>query len=213
MNRLAIITTVLLVAALTAAPVAAANTVRSIDIVDGEVKTPDLARSAVTNKKLASNSVNGAKLAENTLALVPNANNLDGRDSTSFVGGAARIVAGQASINRGAFGAIFTAAFADEIGFNVAYQCPGGSPAVPGRIELRNKSGTAWQVWYQDGGDEPVFTEVAGLGTAQFGATEQFHSVKIRLARKFATGQATVYFSINDALATCKANGLVMLFS
>jgi len=40
----------------------AANTVFSADIVDGEVKTPDIASYAVTNTKLASDSVGNPKL-------------------------------------------------------------------------------------------------------------------------------------------------------
>ena len=209
MNRLSILTTVVLVSALTAAPVAAANTVRSVNIVNGEVKTADLGKAAVTNKKFASNAVNGAKLDESTLAIVPNANLLDGRDSATFLAGPGTIVAGRASINRGATTAIFTAAFAGEIGFNVAYQCPGGSPSVPGRIEFRNRESTPWEVWYQDGGDDPVFVTVAGLATNSFAADQQWHSVQLYLHG--AARQATVIFSVADALTTCKANGLVML--
>jgi len=213
MTRLSsLFTTCLVVGAVMAAPVAAANTVRSINIVDGEVKTVDIAKAAVTNKKFASNAVNGAKLDESTLAIVPNANLMDGRDSSSFLAGPGRIVSGRASISRGATAAIFTAAFADEIGFNVAYQCPGGSPSVPGAIEVRNKSATAWQLWYQDGGDAPEFVELAALGTASFAANQQFHSVSIRLARTTYGGpQTTVWFSVADALTTCKADGLAIL--
>lgn len=213
MTRLSsVFTTCLVVGALMAAPVAAANTVRSINIVDGEVKTVDIAKAAVTNKKIASNAVNGAKLDESTLAIVPNADLLDGRDSTTFMAGPGRIVSGRASIGRGATGAIFTAAFADDIGFNVAYQCPGGSPPVSGEIELRNKSGTPWEVLYQDGGDAPVFAHVAGIATASFAANQQFHSVKLRLARTaFGGPQATVWFSVNDALTTCRAAGLAVV--
>lgn len=209
MKRLSILTSVVLVSALTAAPVAAANTVRSVNIVDGEVKTADLGKAVVTNKKFASNAVNGAKLDESTLAIVPNANLLDGRDSASFLAGPGRIVAGRASINRGAIGAIFTAAFADEIGFNIAYQCPGGSPSVPGKMEFRNKRSSLWQVWYKDGGDDPVFVQVAALATNAFAADQQWHSVQLHLLG--AAGQATVIFSVADALATCKASGLAML--
>ena len=209
MNRLSIITTAVLVSALMAAPVAAANTVRSINIVDGEVKTADLAKLAVTNKKFASNAVNGAKLDESTLGIVPNANLLDGRDSTSFVAGPGRIVAGRVSINRGAIGTIWSATFADGVGFNVAYQCPGGSPSVLGEIELRNKLSSAWDAWYQDGGDDPVYVHLNGLGTASFPAYQQFHSVKVQLVGP--TGRATVIFSVADALTTCKANGLALL--
>ena len=39
-----------------------------MDIVNGEVKTVDLAKGAVTNKKFASNAVTGAKLDEGTLS-------------------------------------------------------------------------------------------------------------------------------------------------
>jgi hypothetical protein len=41
----------------------AANTVFSTDIVDGEVKTPDLANLGVTNPKLGAASVTNAKLS------------------------------------------------------------------------------------------------------------------------------------------------------
>jgi hypothetical protein len=45
----------------------AANTVFSTDIVDGEVKTPDLATAGVTSLKLAANSVGGGKVIDHTL--------------------------------------------------------------------------------------------------------------------------------------------------
>ena len=208
MNRMSIITTVALVSAMLAAPVAAANTVRSINIVDGEVKTPDLAKGAVTNKKFASNAVTGAKLDESTLGIVPNANNLDGMDSAVFLGGPGGIVAGKATLNRGATGTIWTATYADEVGFNLAYTCPGGSPSVPGKIEFRNKTGSFWDLWYQDGGDDPQFVHVAALATATFPADQQYHSVKIRAG---GAHQATIYFSVADALTTCKADGLAIL--
>ena len=46
----------------------AANTVFSTDIVDGQVKSPDLAGAAVTNGKLGNNSVGTGKVADNSLA-------------------------------------------------------------------------------------------------------------------------------------------------
>jgi hypothetical protein len=45
----------------------AANTIRSIDIVDGEVKTPDLANFGVTKPKLATNAVTTDKVLNNSL--------------------------------------------------------------------------------------------------------------------------------------------------
>ena len=48
----------------------AADTVFSSDIVDGQVKTPDLASPAVTNNKLAANAVTTGKVAADTLGAV-----------------------------------------------------------------------------------------------------------------------------------------------
>ncbi len=45
----------------------AANTVFSIDIVDGEVRSADIANLAVTNAKLANNSINSAKVVDNSI--------------------------------------------------------------------------------------------------------------------------------------------------
>jgi hypothetical protein len=47
--------------------VKAANTIFSTDIVDGEVKTEDLANLAVTHAKLAPNSVRSANVVDNSL--------------------------------------------------------------------------------------------------------------------------------------------------
>jgi hypothetical protein len=53
----------------------AANTIFSSDIVDGEVKTPDLAGSAVTNPKLGTNSVTSAKIMDGQVLAGDLANN------------------------------------------------------------------------------------------------------------------------------------------
>ena len=45
----------------------AANTVFSTDIVDGQVKTPDLANVAVTNGKIGASAVNANKIASNAV--------------------------------------------------------------------------------------------------------------------------------------------------
>jgi len=45
----------------------AANTIFSTDIVDGEVKTPDLADQGVTTQKIAFNSIGTGRIIDNTL--------------------------------------------------------------------------------------------------------------------------------------------------
>jgi hypothetical protein len=67
----------------------AANTVFSTDIVDGEVKTPDLASVAVTNAKVATNAVTAGKIATNAVTTGKVAdNNLTGTDiaNTNSIG-------------------------------------------------------------------------------------------------------------------------------
>jgi hypothetical protein len=53
--------------ALTGTSAYAADTVFSTDIVDGEVKAPDLATAAVTDAKLASNAVRSGKVVDDSL--------------------------------------------------------------------------------------------------------------------------------------------------
>jgi hypothetical protein len=209
-KMISIITTCAVVAAMTAGPVAAALVVRSADIVNGEVKTVDLAASAVTSKKLASNAVNGAKLDESSLAIVPNADLLDGRDSASFLAGPGRVVAASTTISRGNLGAVFTSAVAGQIGFNIAYNCPTG--LVPPWIEFRDRSGLGWDVWFQDGGDDPSFGTVSADTTASYAAFQESHSIKFRIARgTFAGPQATIIYSLTGGLTTCKTAAFATL--
>jgi len=79
----------------TAAALSGSNTVFSDDIVDGQVKAPDIAAGAVNSPKLTTAAVNSAKVADNSLTgsdvlesslgAVPNADKLDGFDSSAFV--------------------------------------------------------------------------------------------------------------------------------
>ena len=48
----------------------AANTVYSTDIVDGQVKNPDLAGNAVTYSKIAPGSIDGSKIVDQSIASV-----------------------------------------------------------------------------------------------------------------------------------------------
>ncbi len=62
-----LIACVALFVALTGTSAYAANTVFSADIVNGEVKTPDLAAAAVADNKLGADAVNSAKVLDNSL--------------------------------------------------------------------------------------------------------------------------------------------------
>ncbi len=56
----------------------AANTVRSTDIVDGQVKNDDLATNSVGTLKIKANSVTGSKIDESTLGRVPDSGRVAG---------------------------------------------------------------------------------------------------------------------------------------
>jgi hypothetical protein len=62
----------------------AVNTVRSADIVDGQVKNADLGADSVASGKIIDNSVLGADVRESTLGRVPDASKLAGKAATSL---------------------------------------------------------------------------------------------------------------------------------
>ena len=59
--------TVALVLALSGGVAYAANTIYSADIVDGQVKRPDIGASAVNSGKVGDNSLTGTDILESTL--------------------------------------------------------------------------------------------------------------------------------------------------
>jgi len=86
-----VMATIAVFLALTTGAAYAANTVFSTDIVDGEVKTPDLAKNGVTADKLAANAVSTNKIANNAVNTGKVADNsLTGADiaNTNSVGAA-----------------------------------------------------------------------------------------------------------------------------
>jgi hypothetical protein len=97
-----VIAIIALVIALGGGTAYAVNTVRSSDIVDGQVQSVDLGTNAVTNAKIAANaigsgkvvdgSITGADINESTLGKVPNASKLGGIDSVHFRTGKASAV-------------------------------------------------------------------------------------------------------------------------
>ena len=185
--------------------------VRSSDIVDGEVRTADLGNGAVTNKKIANDAVTGAKINETTLGIVPNADKLDGIDSTDFVAGRGRVVTGYTQFGRGDYVNVFMGHIGNEVGFNVAYRCPGGPLSVTGKVGFTNTSAIHWDVWYQDGGDDPVFAEVAPGDFIEFDANEPSHLVRIHLARRDFVEQASIDFAVMSTTTLCVIHGTATL--
>jgi len=154
-----IIVTVTLVTIFSAGSAAAALVVRSSNIVDGEVKTVDLANGAVTNAKIATNAVTGAKVDESTLGIVPNANLLDGRDSTSFVNGPGRVFSDDSSFSWGDGVYMFIYGLALDIGFNVLGRCGDN------KFFFTNMGSAVWDVWIRGDGGDPVYGQPGAAGT------------------------------------------------
>jgi hypothetical protein len=61
------------------------NTIRSADIHDETITSRDVDNGALTGVDVANNSLSGADVNESSLGEVPNANRLDGLDSTQLV--------------------------------------------------------------------------------------------------------------------------------
>lgn len=154
-----LIVTVALVMIFSTGTAVAALTVRSIDIVDGEVKTVDIANGAVTNAKLAANAVTGAKVDENTLGIVPNANLLDGKDSTAFVPGPGRVLFDESSFSWGDGVYVFIYGLALDLGFNVLGHC------YDNKFYFTNMGSASWDVWIQIDAGAPVFGQPGPAGS------------------------------------------------
>jgi hypothetical protein len=63
------------------------GTLRSADVSDNSLAAGDLAPSSVNTSEVADNSLGGADVLESSLGKVPDADKLDGIDSTGFVQG------------------------------------------------------------------------------------------------------------------------------
>src|ERR1700754_144379 len=61
------------------------NTIRSSDIHEETITSRDVDNRALTGVDVATNSLTGADLRESSLSRVPNANRLDGLDSSQLV--------------------------------------------------------------------------------------------------------------------------------
>jgi hypothetical protein len=100
-NRLTyanVMSTLALVLALGGGVAYAANTVFSSDIVNGEVKSPDIGTDEVRSVDvrddlMTGGGLSGADIRESTLGKVPNANKLDGLDSSGLVQGGGKVLA------------------------------------------------------------------------------------------------------------------------
>lgn len=105
------------------------------------IKRGDIADNAINGDKVADNSLSGADVRETTLAKVPNANSLDGKDSTAFGGIThAYEYVGTAPVE---IGGVYASLVSSP-------PLPAGAYSVVARIEAVNK----------DGAVETVFCEI-----------------------------------------------------
>ena len=189
-----VVVTVVLVTIFSTGSAVAALTVRSIDIVDGEVKTVDLANGAVTNAKIAGNAVTGSKVDESTLAIVPNANMLDGKDSTAFARGPGRVVTSSTGYSWGDSVYVFVYGASLDVGFNMAVRCSND------QIYFTNYTSSAMDIWYRHNGSGPVYRNLTANGTAgdTYSSVESDgpHMVTVHFAVPGTSKQGVVDFSV-----------------
>ena len=78
----------------------AANTIGSSDIINGQVKSADIGNNQVRSIDVTNDGLTGVDILESSLATVPDADTLDGRDSKDFarLGG---VINGDGSILQG----------------------------------------------------------------------------------------------------------------
>lgn len=177
---------------------AAALVVRSSNIVDGEVKTADLANGAVTTNKIAANAVTGAKVDESSLGIVPNADTLDGRDSTAFVAGPGRVISGWNSYSHGDGVYIFLGQVGYEVGFNISTRCSDDT------FYLTSYASVPWDVWYRHNGDQPVYKQLAAGATYITDEADVPHLITIHLFQPATGRQAMLEYAVYESAPTAE---------
>ena len=105
------------------------NSVRSKNIVNGEVKKADLAGGAVTRRKLGANSVTGGKVSDGSLRL---SDIVVGQDT-------ARIDFGSLAANACAIGTVTTADFSEVQVGDFSYVWPAAPTAIPPFVAYGNR--------------------------------------------------------------------------
>jgi len=182
----------------TAAALSGSNTVFSDDIVDNQVFSADvrndtlaggglgaadLKPSSVGTSEVAANSLNGGDINESGLGTVPNANQLDGIDSTAFLDRCpagtsefGRICAGSDGQARSWLGAIGycsglglrLASFSEAVTLSQNHDVPGVGP-VPEEYWTDN--------YFGDGSDRVLTANEAGGGISRDGTSVALETV------------------------------------
>ncbi len=175
----------------TAVALTGSNTVFSDDIVDNEVRTadvrndtlaggglaaPDLQPNSVGNSEVAANSLNSADINESALGIVPNADKLDGINSTGFIRGAKLDL----GMNKGDPEAkIATVGPFDINGKCNAITPAGTAVAISATVPAGGPAGIAEAVWSQvqnDDTDGGTFSEEEPILPSGAGATAFVHA-------------------------------------
>jgi hypothetical protein len=161
------------------------NTIRSVDIRDETIKSRDVDNGSLTGVDVRSNSLTGAEINESTLAKVPNADRLDGLDSSNLTPGgvlpSGRTITGTYALQYEATGPSGTGRTAFSFGASlpiapkvhfIAYggaataQCPGSAAnpkAAPGHL-------CVYESWYYNVWAQRLFK----VSTQQLDAADRF---------------------------------------
>ena len=175
----------------------AANTVFSTDIVNGEVKTPDLATDAVVSGKIATGgvktgdlaaaSVNSDKVADDSLTGSDvNESSLQGLvRGSGFARGRPR------ALPPNSFGTVLGPLIGDPLPFNLFYDCPPTPSSQNGGLRFRNETGSSINLFADNGSTGPSFAgELAG--GAEHVEAAAFGGEHIVLSAQYEDGRIAV---------------------
>lgn len=158
----------------------AAATIGSAEVVDDSLRSIDIRDDTSTNGGLAGsdirpNTLTNLDIAEQTLEKVPNADSLDGLDSTAFVQGSGALESGALAIGKGS-GGFFAVLNTSNPAITVGYNCP-ADLAANGVMVFRNNSPELVNVFSDNGSSNPEYRQLPASGGRwdQFAAANGEH--------------------------------------
>ncbi|KAA1418657.1 hypothetical protein F0U44_09160 [Nocardioides humilatus] len=145
----------------------AAATIGSAEVIDNSLRSIDISDETTLNGGLSgidirTNTLTGADIQEGTLAKVPNADLLDGLDSSGFVAGPGAFDMGALALPSPStywYPVLETA----DPAVTVGYECP-GDLAQNGRIVFENNMDQAINVFVDNGSENAGYQQMSANG-------------------------------------------------
>jgi hypothetical protein len=132
------------------------NGAAALAIANGGVTNARLAPGSVTGNKVVDGSLKGADIDESTLGIVPNADTIDGLDSSAFVRGPGSLRESSSDLPPDAAPHVFL----DEPAFFLYYYCP-ETLTENGQFGIGNHLDEPMDVFWDNGSGNPEYFSLA----------------------------------------------------